>query len=322
MDALRFAELKAQTQGKDPPRPHHPREVQHLSLCRLKGKGRRSDRVEGMMAMGAVSACAGLWGRRSPDQGGYGGRMRRKAKPRRSWKCRFATAAAWQREALPVAQATLELGLAVLPRKSIIPSALRLHALKTVERSHRMSNEKRKDERESAHNSYLEIINLMRDGGIAELESVSRTIGNFPLGKDSIFGRYWITSAIHSGSLETIGWMIQKGVNLRFHDDEGYTPIHSCIEHDRDDKHEVLYLLLKSGADVNAHGINDWTPLHLAAICNDQKSMQMLLEAGADRTIRTRIDDYATPEEEARNLGHEDSADFLLAYGVQSSNQQ
>jgi uncharacterized protein len=185
-----------------------------------------------------------------------------------------------------------------------------------------MSQEERKDERETTHKAYLDLIVLLRDGGTAELESASNTIDGFPFGKDPFHERYWLTSAIHSGSLETIRWMIRKGVDLLFRDDEGYTPIHSCVEHDRADKYEILDLLLRSGADVNAHGPNDWTPLHLAAISDDQKAMQILLRAGADPSIRTRIDEYATPEEEARNLGHDDSADFLRKFGVRSSNQQ
>ena len=60
--------------------------------------------------------------------------------------------------------------------------------------------------------------------------------------------------------------------------------------------------LLKHGADVNAKGLNDWTPSHLAAARNDLESLKILHKFGADLTIRTDIDDYATPYQEAVNL--------------------
>ena len=52
----------------------------------------------------------------------------------------------------------------------------------------------------------------------------------------------------------------------------------------------------------------------MAAIRDDEKAMHMLLIAGADRTITTKVDDDATAEEEARNLGHFKSADFIVGF--------
>ena len=57
--------------------------------------------------------------------------------------------------------------------------------------------------------------------------------------------------------------------------------------------------LLRGGADVNQKGINDWTPLHHAGTQNDLEALKLFKEYGADFTIRTRIDEYATPYEEA-----------------------
>lgn len=178
-----------------------------------------------------------------------------------------------------------------------------------------MSKDKRKRLQETERMEYTEIARILDRGNVGELEFVHQAVEDFPCGRDSFIGRHWVTSAIDSGSFQTIEWMIRKGATLKFQDDEGYSPVHSCIERERADKYQVLDLLLRSGADVNARGINDWTPLHMAAVHDDRKAIRMLLEAGADRTIGTRIDDYATPEEEARNLGHHKSADFLAAFG-------
>lgn len=179
-----------------------------------------------------------------------------------------------------------------------------------------MSRKKSKRIRQLSVEGYehLEFIRKLDRADISDLELASQTVKDFPLGKDSFIGRHWITNAIDCASFETVKWMIHKGVELNFRDDEGYTPVHSCIERKTADKYKILKLLLQSGADVNAHGTSDWTPLHQAAIRDDQEAMLMLLEAGADLNIRTRIDDYATPEEEARRSGHQRSAEFLASF--------
>jgi len=161
---------------------------------------------------------------------------------------------------------------------------------------------------------HVDIIIALNQIDIGKLELLSETVKGFPHGKDKFVERYWITNAIDCGSIETVKWMLTKGVELKFRDDEGYTPLHSSIQRDLPNKYEVFEALIKAGADINAHGPNDYTPLHLAAVNNDQKAMKLLLKAGADKTIRTRIDDRATPEEEARILGRNEAANFLATF--------
>ena len=52
----------------------------------------------------------------------------------------------------------------------------------------------------------------------------------------------------------------------------------------------------------------------MAAAWGDIEAVRMLLEAGADRTIRTRIDEFATPEEEARTLGQQAAAELIAGW--------
>ena len=59
---------------------------------------------------------------------------------------------------------------------------------------------------------------------------------------------------------------------------------------------------------MNAYGVNGWTPLHMAAGYGDLPALEVLLNAGADPTIKTEIDDYLTPAEEARKLGQHAAA--------------
>ncbi|MBE9047968.1 ankyrin repeat domain-containing protein [Pleurocapsales cyanobacterium LEGE 10410] len=149
---------------------------------------------------------------------------------------------------------------------------------------------------------YNYCIEVLRSGSVDDLEELASLEEDFPKGKDRLLMRRWITNAIDCGSKEAIKWILKKKVDVIFRDDEGYTVLHSAIERNEDDKYEIMELLLKFGADVNLKGINDWTPAHLAAARNDVEALKILVKYGADLNIRTDIDDYATPLEEARIL--------------------
>jgi ankyrin repeat protein len=64
---------------------------------------------------------------------------------------------------------------------------------------------------------------------------------------------------------------------------------------------EVLARLLDAGADPNQRGLNDWTALHFAVVETNVEAVRLLLARGADRELRTRIDDYETALELARS---------------------
>jgi ankyrin repeat protein len=79
----------------------------------------------------------------------------------------------------------------------------------------------------------------------------------------------------------------------------------------RTDVHELLELLIAHGADVGQRGINDYTPLHLAAGEGNLRAVDLLLAHGADPNAITRIDDMETPLELASAAGHRAVADRL-----------
>ncbi|MGK7917535.1 MAG: ankyrin repeat domain-containing protein [Prochloraceae cyanobacterium] len=152
---------------------------------------------------------------------------------------------------------------------------------------------------------------ILVSGNIEQLEELAVIFDDFPNGKDNFISRHWITNAIDCASLETIKWMLAKGVSLDFRDNEGYTPLLSAIERDRPQRYQIMKLLFDYRVPLNKQGINDWTPLHLAAARDDVEACKLLIEQGASTSIRTRIDDYATPLEEARMLGCKNAAKYL-----------
>jgi ankyrin repeat protein len=159
---------------------------------------------------------------------------------------------------------------------------------------------------------YDTLIAIIAGSDIAAFEEAASATRNFPHGQDDLVQRFWITNAIDCGSLTAIRWMLSKNVNLHFHDNEGYTPIHSALNRSEQDRYEIIKLLIAHGADVNAYGVNDWTPSHMAAVWNDLPALKLLRTAGADFSLRTHIDHYSTPLEEAIILNRSPEAVAFL----------
>lgn len=165
------------------------------------------------------------------------------------------------------------------------------------------------------YRDYVYVIGLLTSGGDVEWQELEQLIEGFPHGGDEFIGRRWITNAIDCGSVASVRWMLARKVNLRFQDNAGYTVLHSALDREGSDRHELLEFLLEAGADVNAKGVNDWTPAHMAAVREDLEALRILVKYGADLSIRTDIDSYATPLEEARHLRKLAAVEFLEKIG-------
>lgn len=164
---------------------------------------------------------------------------------------------------------------------------------------------------QDAADIFYDVLETLLTDDVAAFEMVKAKVPKFPNGTDTFLGRHWLTNAIGSCSLASVQWIIEQNVDLDYCDAEGATAFSASIDRSRGDRYEILKMLISAGADVNIKGMNTYTPLHLATRRSDMKAIDILLAAGADPTIITDIDNYATPEEEARICGNPGMADFL-----------
>lgn len=131
---------------------------------------------------------------------------------------------------------------------------------------------------------------------------------NCPAGPPGI-GGVVLEYAIYHGPLPFIRTLLELGADPNYDDHAGFPSLIAALTcGDRGDMYDILELLLSFGADIQQRGFNDYTPLHWAVTAQDMKAVKLLLGHGADPTARTRIDDYATPLEEAEALGLAEAA--------------
>ena len=125
-------------------------------------------------------------------------------------------------------------------------------------------------------------------------------------------GDHPLEYAIYWSPLAFIARLIGIGADSNYLPNAGFPSLFAALSSDRPDKNEVLELLLESGADVGQRGVNDWTPLHYAVVERDLEAVKILLAYGADPNLRTRIDHYTTPIEDAEALGFTAAVELMF----------
>jgi uncharacterized protein len=124
---------------------------------------------------------------------------------------------------------------------------------------------------------YKHIMSAIMSGDIAALDEVALIVDDFPCGRDDFIHRHWITNGVDCGNMAVVEWMLQHGASVHFEAADGYSVLHSVLERQKADRHSMLRLLLQTGADVNIHGIHDYTPAHMAATRNDVEALKILI---------------------------------------------
>lgn len=153
-----------------------------------------------------------------------------------------------------------------------------------------------------------------------DLEALQRILGhprgfpNTPLPPG--LGESCLDYAIGHSPLPFIRGLLECGADPDYAHAGGFPSLLAALSTERADRYEILSLLIDHGADLQQRGISDYTPLHYAAARDDARAVELLLARGADPEARTRIDEGATPLEEAQLLGCERAARALGAAGT------
>jgi ankyrin repeat protein len=130
--------------------------------------------------------------------------------------------------------------------------------------------------------------------------------------------------AIYHSPLPFIRTLLEIGADPNPEGHAGFPPLIAALSCSRPqpgapgrpDVADIIQLLLLFGADPNQRGVNDFTPLHMAVSERNLPAIELLLEAGADPRLRTRIDDCETPREMAEKAGLREIAELLAAREV------
>ena len=93
-------------------------------------------------------------------------------------------------------------------------------------------------------------------------------------------GRTLLHYATENGRLPYVEALVQQGAKVEVRTiAKQWTPLHIAVRQGHD---ELVTLLLKSGASVNALSQRGLTPLHHAVRCGQQEIAAILLQGGAD----------------------------------------
>lgn len=161
-----------------------------------------------------------------------------------------------------------------------------------------------------------------RGGDLAALRAAVDDPAHVPNGPMPLTVGSCLEYAIYHSPLDFIRTLLEIGADPNAPDDCGFPSLIAALSctnpqpgaRARKNVVAIVELLLAFGADPDQRGINDYTPLHMAVSERNLPALERLLAAGADPSLRTRIDDCETPREMAERAGLEQFAERLAAH--------
>jgi len=179
------------------------------------------------------------------------------------------------------------------------------------------------DERCAEGRRFQRIHEAFVAGDMAEVRAALDDPEGFPnswaglgIGLPLVYAIYW-------SPLEFVRALLDAGADPNGDESNGFPPIMAALSmlqrtpgsKVRDDVPRVVELLLERGSDPNQRGINDYTALHMAVAVRLPMAVAILLDAGANPALRTRIDSYETPREMAEAVGLAELVALLTSAG-------
>ena len=179
------------------------------------------------------------------------------------------------------------------------------------------------DERCAEAKTLQRLDDAFRAGDLEALRAAVDDPSSIPNGPMPFTVGTCLVHAIYLSPLAFIRTLLEMGADPKATVDDGFPPLIAALSCSREvagatprrDVLEVLRLLLSHGADPHQRGINDYTALHMAVGEGNAMAVQILLDAGADPELRTRIDECETPLEMARSTGRTDIIAILERKG-------
>lgn len=177
-------------------------------------------------------------------------------------------------------------------------------------------------ERCADYEKFKKIDAAFRAGDLIALRAAVDDPNNVPNGPMPLEIGPCLEYAIYHSPLPFIRALLEIGADPNPADHAGFPPLIAALSCSRPrpgspgrpDVKDLIQLLLSFGADPNQRGINDYTPLHMAVSERNLPVVELLLEAGADPRLRTRIDDCETPREMAEQAALREIAALLAAH--------
>ena len=157
---------------------------------------------------------------------------------------------------------------------------------------------------EALENGNVEAIRQRTLEDVTYLQSPD-AMGNTPL-----------QTAIEFDHLDLVQFLLRQGADPNVKVDDGYTCLLTAIESNAEVSVEIVAALIEAGADIHAKGTNGWTALHMAAAYGQVSKARLLLDAGAHVNERTEIDAEETPLMEAAFAGRPEAVQLLLDHGA------
>jgi uncharacterized protein len=185
-------------------------------------------------------------------------------------------------------------------------------------------------ERCAEYERFKRIDAAFRAGDLVALQAAVADPGIVPNGPMPLAIGPCLEYAIYHSPLSLIRDLLEIGADPNPTDHAGFPPLIAALSCGRPhpgalgrpDVADIIKLLLSFGADPNQRGLNDYTPLHMAVGEENLPAIELLIDAGADPRLRTRIDNCETPREMAEKMGRSDIAELLAAQETRMSKRR